>query len=661
MPSPRYLTKSRFKLAVDCPTKLFYCGRGNTYRDAMAENDFLTMLAEGGYQVGALAKLRYPGGIEIEERNHAAAEAQTNEFLQRDNVVLFEPAIRVGDFFIRIDVLVKAGNKFELIEVKAKSYNSLKPGIEGNRGGISADMLPYIQDAAFQTWVLRQAFPDAQITTALMMPDKAQLAPLDGINQMFKINERSDVEVRTPPGVDAKALAETLLAKVCVDSYVAQVLRQPLDFPGGPAMLADAAATWAEAYRNDRRIAPVIGAHCGGCQFKAAPGDALKSGFHECWKLANGWKDKDFDGGTVLDLWNFRGKQKLIDQGVLKISQVTRDDLGDFDDEPDAGGLNRKQRQWLQVGGIPADYDCGGYYFDRALAAVEMSRWRFPLHFIDFETSTVALPFYKGMRPYEPVAFQFSHHVMEVDGSVRHDGEFLCVEPGEFPNYRFAQALKEALEGDNGSVFMWSHHENTILTKIVEQLAAEDPNDPHRPEDAEALTAFLKRLIKGGDRAMVDLCTMAEKTFFHPDTKGSNSIKAVLPAILKVSDVLRETYSRPVYGAPGGIPSLNFSSPEGIAWIETAADGAASDPYAKLKQLAKDLISEEVMDAEGNVSVIAEGGAAATAYARLQFEDMDEQTRERIRSALLRYCELDTLAMVMIVQAWRGMQVEADV
>jgi len=25
------------------------------------------------------------------------------------------------------------------------------------------------------------------------------------------------------------------------------------------------------------------------------------------------------------------------------------------------------------------------------------------------------------------------------------------------------------------------------------------------------------------------------------------------------------------------------------------------------------------------------------------------------------YCELDTLAMVMIVQAWRGMQVEADV
>ena len=360
MTSPRYLTKSRFKLAVDCPTKLFYYGKSKEYRDAMAENDFLAMLAEGGYQVGALAKLRYPGGIEIKGLNHAAAEAQTREYLQHDDVVLFEPAIRVGGFFIRIDILVKTGNQFELIEVKAKSYNSLEPGIEGKRGGISSGMLPYIQDAAFQTRVLRQAFPAAQITTALMMPDKAQFAPLDGINQMFKINEHSDVEVRIPQGMDMKALAETLLARVCVDRYVEQILNQPLDFPGGPASLGDAAAAWAEAYRDDRRIAPVIGAQCGGCQFKAAPGDTLKSGFHECWKAANGWEDKNFDGGTVLDLWNFRGKQKLIEQGVLKISQVMRDDLGEFDDEPDADGLNRKQRQWLQVDGIPEDYDCGG-------------------------------------------------------------------------------------------------------------------------------------------------------------------------------------------------------------------------------------------------------------------------------------------------------------
>jgi hypothetical protein len=50
---------------------------------------------------------------------------------------------------------------------------------------------------------------------------------------------------------------------------------------------------------------------------------------------------------------------------------------------------------------------------------------------------------------------------------------------------------------------------------------------------------------------------------------------------------------------------------------------------------------------------LAQGGAATTAYGRLQFGDMPPQERERINTALLRYCELDTLAMVMIYQAWK--------
>jgi hypothetical protein len=40
------------------------------------------------------------------------------------------------------------------------------------------------------------------------------------------------------------------------------------------------------------------------------------------------------------------------------------------------------------------------------------------------------------------------------------------------------------------------------------------------------------------------------------------------------------------------------------------------------------------------------------AYARLQFEDLGDEARLRIKDSLLRYCELDTLAMVMVVQAW---------
>ena len=50
-----------------------------------------------------------------------------------------------------------------------------------------------------------------------------------------------------------------------------------------------------------------------------------------------------------------------------------------------------------------------------------------------------------------------------------------------------------------------------------------------------------------------------------------------------------------------------------------------------------------------------DGGGAMTAYGRLQYEDMSDYERKAIEKALLKYCELDTMAMVMIYEAWREM------
>jgi len=647
MANPRYLTKSRFKLAVECPTKLFYSGKRDLYKDVMAENEFLAMLAEGGYQVGELAKYLYPDGIEIHARNHADAEALTNEQLKKENVVLFEPAICVNNFFIRIDVLVKRGNNFELIEVKAKSYDPLKPNMRGARGGITSGMLPYLQDVAFQKWVLQQAFPKSDIKTFLMMPNKSKLSPVDGVNQMFKYSRTKGVISRIPDGVDIKSLAGNLLEKVSVDEFTNEILNSDLKYPSGAKPLAEIAVEWAGAYLSDTKIPPKIGKQCGKCQFKTSLNDDTLSGFHECWKEANNWTDKDFEKGTVLDLWFCQRKERFIDQGLLKLSQFTPEDLTKDTEDSMIDGLSRSQRQVLQLGNIPADFDQGGFFFNTTLFKNEMSKWKYPYHMIDFETASVALPFHDGMRPYEAVAFQFSHHIMEKDGTVRHAGEFICVEAGSFPNYSFARALKKELENDNGTAFMWSPHENTILKTIARQIA----EDPHAPEDAEELKTFILSITKDGDREMYDLCRLAEKTFFHPDTKASTSIKKVLPAMLKVSQKLKETYSKPIYGSPNGIKSINFVSQEGFRWLDQNGQG---DPYNILKQYAKDAMPDGLEDSdEGETSVIAEGGAAATAYSRLQFEDLDNEARSRIVSALLRYCELDTLAMVMIMQGWQ--------
>jgi len=645
MSRPRYLTKSRFKLAAECPTKLFYTGKDEVYRNTKQEDSFMAMLADGGYQVGELAKCYYPDGIEVNAVAHEEALQQTALLLQRDKVTIFEAAIRHGDLFIRIDVLVKDGNAFQLIEVKAKSYNSHNPEIVGARGGLLSDMRPYIEDVAFQKYVLRAAWPKARIKSYLMMPDKSVACDVDGLNQLFKIERVGNrSKVVTDPKAKTIAFDQTLLALVCVNEYVDIVDRDGVAFLGMKGELSALASEWAQAYKSDTKIPPTPGAQCAKCEFRSVPGDGLKSGFEECWAEAFHFSPEDLSQGTVLDLWNYRGKSKLISDGRVRLSAVTHDDI----DIKDGGlTLSTTERQWMQCNGIPPAEDRGGYWLAESWMRQEMAQWVYPYHFIDFETSGVALPFFKGMRPYEQIAFQFSHHVMHADGRVEHVGEFLMTEPVAFPNFEFARALKAELENDQGTVFMWSSHENTILNKILDQIEA----TTHPPPDGTALREFMRSLVKGGDRGIYDLCRLSREAYFHVSTKGSSSIKKVLPAVMATSPFLRNAYGQANYGSSGGIPSKNYS---GFAWWQADENGNPKDPYSLLKTYAEDLLGETVLPTEDpDDLVVAEGGAATTAYARLQFETLNPATRAKINEALLRYCELDTLAMVMIVQAWR--------
>jgi hypothetical protein len=72
----------------------------------------------------------------------------------------------------------------------------------------------------------------------------------------------------------------------------------------------------------------------------------------------------------------------------------------------------------------------GDTYLDVTGLKEDMKKWKFPLHFIDFETSAVALPFYDKMRPYEQIAFQFSHHRVDLNA----DGTYKVTHAGQFIN-----------------------------------------------------------------------------------------------------------------------------------------------------------------------------------------------------------------------------------
>ena len=680
MHASRLLTKSRFKLAAECPTKLFYTGKPHLYRNLKQEDSFLAMLADGGYQVGELAKCFYPAGIEISSLNSAEAEAQTQALLKQDQVVLFEPAIRFNDYLVRVDILVKDGNHFQLIEVKAKSYNSSAPEIVGARGDLLSDMRPYIEDVAFQAFVLRSLLPQATVKCFLMMPDKSVRAPVSGLNQLFKI-ERANGRSKVRASAQAQQLVQAagvkdLLALVPVDEYVHRVMQDGVKSLGVKEPLPDLAARWAAAYKADQKIEPRPGSQCGKCEFKTRPGDTLQSGFYECWGQKYGLSPSQIDEGTVLDIYylNASVKDRLIRDGRVRLRpEVVGTDAIKVKDE--GPHLSLSERQWMQVNGIPAAENLGGIWLADGVMREAMRTWQYPYHFIDFETSTVAIPFHAGMRPYEAVAFQFSHHVMQADGSVAHVGEFLLTDPVVFPNFEFARALKAELEGDGGTVFMWSPHENTILNKIVDQLTVVVEGGSYgvgsAPADAAELIEFLSSLVQGGSRAMVDLCALSKKAYFAEGIKGSSSIKKVLPSLMKRSALLKALYSGKVYGASGGVQGSGVGAVTGALpasmvsknfkdfawWVPEASNPSVPiEPYELLRRYGADLLGEEVRAGEDpDELAITEGGAAATAYARLQFEHVDAATRLKIREALLRYCELDTLAMVMIVQGWRGL------
>ena len=644
---PRYLTKSRFKLAAECPTKLFYTGKDSIYRNTKQEDSFMAMLADGGYQVGELAKCYFPDGIEIGAIAHEEALKQTSLLLQRDKVTIFEAAILYSDLFIRIDILIKDGNKFKLIEVKAKSYHSEMPEILGAKGDLLTSIRPYIEDVAFQAYVFSGAFPQTEIKTFLMMPDKAIVCDVDGLNQLFKIERTGNrSKVVTDPKAKRLTFDHRILALVCIDEYVDLVKHGGVAYLGFREQLPTLAAQWSLSYKNDLKIEPQPGPQCAKCEFRSTPGDGFKSGFEECWKEKFGFNHDDLAAGTVLDIWDYRDKSKLVSEGRVRLSSVQEEDI-----KPKDGGeiLSRTERQWMQVSGIPEDEDRGGYWLGDTWMRQEMAQWEYPYHFIDFETSGVALPFFAGMRPYEQIAFQFSHHVMYSDGKVEHAGEFLMTEPVAFPNFAFARALKSELENDQGTIFMWSPHENTILNRIVKQLV----NTTNPPADSIELISFMESLTKGGSRAMYDLCRLSKDAYFHVSTKGSSSIKKVLPALMATSPYLRDYYSQPIYGSGAGIPSKNFKN---FTWWQPNSDGIPKDPYSLLIKYGEDLLGEKLTPGEDpDDLVIAEGGAATTAYARLQFETLNPDTRAKINEALLRYCELDTLAMVMIVQGWRSL------
>lgn len=199
-----------------------------------------------------------------------------------------------------------------------------------------------------------------------------------------------------------------------------------------------------------------------------------------------------------------------------------------------------------------------------------LSTLKYPIYHLDFETFQQSIPQWKGISPYEQIPFQYSLHIDYGDGRLEHR-EFLAKE-GSDPREALVKSLLQDIPQDVMLMAYNASFERGVIHKLSRAF------EEHSQE--------LKNIASN----IVDLMTpFAEKDYYHPEMRGSYSIKKVLPALVP-----------------------------------------------------------EMKEAYKELDLIHDGGEAMESYASLHL--MNEEQRRAYREALLKYCHLDTLAMVKVLE-----------
>ncbi len=201
---------------------------------------------------------------------------------------------------------------------------------------------------------------------------------------------------------------------------------------------------------------------------------------------------------NVLELYDDKKGRSwdLLNRGVLRLAEI-----------PDDYPLSAKQeiQRATAISGKP--------HVKRTQIETFLSNLEYPLHFLDFETFSPAIPMFDGIRPYEQIPFQFSLHIVRAAGTKPEHRKFLA-EGRNDPRADFMRELKTAVEPAGSILVFNASFEKSRLKECAEFL----------PEYQEWVTAANHRIV--------DLLNPFRAfNFYHPDQNGSASMKAVLPAL----------------------------------------------------------------------------------------------------------------------------------
>lgn len=180
----------------------------------------------------------------------------------------------------------------------------------------------------------------------------------------------------------------------------------------------------------------------------------------------------------------------------------------------------------LTIKGIPLDFELtdkqervrqavrsGKPWIDKKTLNTLLAEVAWPAVYLDFETLKTAIPLWPNVAPHEQVVTQYSVHVCDSIGKVRHHREYLA--DGQADRRReLAERLLVDTDGKGSIVVYHASFEKTVIADLAERFA-----DLRKP-----LRAVLDRVF--------DLEQVFTKAYYHPAFRGSSSIKVVLPTMI---------------------------------------------------------------------------------------------------------------------------------
>lgn len=615
-----------FKAGCECPTKLYYKAV-DTYPERSDGRSVIAHIAYNKNRIMQFLKMLHPGGLQVGDGDHLQRAGQTTTYLADTPVTLFDAAFHADRQFASVPVLKLENNDATIIEIQTKAVNPGQVQILNKSGNLRSAWKSYLAGFAYQLYVIQLLHPAWNLKPCLVFPNKKAKATIDNLD-LLAGKSNSEIHGLADDNRD-------LLVYVPVKDVIEDIWNGYIQISGDGRWrgipIDRKIDRMKEIYFGQNRRQADIGMKCRNCEFRNT-GSSLnrpeKSGFRECW-------DPESDGYRhVFDLIG-HGTKDLIENNMYRQSEVkvkNTFDLNRFiDSEEKITIQQRRQLQLLRARGVDIPEE-----IVRPALFNELERWSFPLHFIDFEAGSFAIPIRSGNPPYHQVVFQFSCHTLQENGELNHF-DWIHTDVDTHSNYELVSALKDVSGITEGTIIQYSNFERHALTKIQRELAR-DHNHSLTTVQKSEFSNWIKSVVARHDSSnpvgpyLVDLSRLVRDYYYNINMNDSLGIKDILRSIIELSNVLKRRFSASYYGS-------NF---DGIRWWrrEKFGDGSSvMNPYEMLPKC-------------GNDYSIQEGSEAMTAYGKLRTGNLGKNERSNLIHALKQYCELDTLAMVMIYLHW---------